>query len=238
MKRVAILMILLVTVAVTASEAQIRRTVYGKGEITTQNRNAGKFQSIRVSTGIDVFLSQGESESIRVETDDNLHEYIKTEIRGNVLNVFTEVNIRDAKSKKVYVTMKDIKSIQTSSAGDVVGLTPIVSDFLELSTSSAGDINIEVKAGEIDATTSSSGDITLSGTAGILSATTSSAGDIKAFDLTVREANISASSAGDVKITVTERLKARASSAGDIHYRGNPKYVDAHSSSAGSIRSY
>ena len=39
----------------------------------------------------------------------------------------------------------------------------------------------------------------------------------------------------DADINVTERLKARASSAGDINYRGNPKYVDAHSSSAGGV---
>ena len=178
------------------------------------------------------------SESIRVEADENLHEYILTEVRGGVLRVYTDANIRSAESRKVYVTMKEIRSISTSSAGDVIGQTPIVADLLELSTSSAGDINIEVKAREINATTSSSGDITLSGSADNISASTSSAGDLKALDLTVREADITASSAGDAKITVTERLKARASSAGDIYYKGNPKYVDAHASSAGSVKGY
>jgi hypothetical protein len=33
-----------------------------------------------------------------------------------------------------------------------------------------------------------------------------------------------------------EKITARASSAGDINYMGNPKYIDAHSSSAGSIK--
>ena len=82
---------------------------------------------------------------------------------------------------------------------------------------------------------SSSGDITLNGEADKLNANLSSAGDLNAYELEVREADVSASSAGDADITVSERLTARASSAGDINYRGNPKYIDAHSSSAGGV---
>jgi hypothetical protein len=77
--------------------------------------------------------------------------------------------------------------------------------------------------------------MTLSGDVDILNADLSSAGDLNAYNLEVREADISASSAGDADINVSERLQARASSAGDINYRGNPKYIDAHSSSAGGV---
>jgi hypothetical protein len=63
----------------------------------------------------------------------------------------------------------------------------------------------------------------------------SSAGDLKAYDLQTREADISVSSAGDADVNVSEKITARASSAGDINYKGDPKYVDVHSSSAGGI---
>jgi hypothetical protein len=69
----------------------------------------------------------------------------------------------------------------------------------------------------------------------MLRADLSSAGDLNAYELQTREAEISVSSAGDADINVSERINARASSAGDINYRGDPKYVDAHSSSAGGI---
>jgi len=230
---------LMAILAVTVSaEAQLRKTVYARGEVTTEDRQAGSFNSVNVSTGITVYLSQGDKESIRVEADENLHEYIVTEIRGGVLNIYSEFNIRNAKSRKVYVTIKEVKSLKTSSAGDIKGQTPFTADMLTLATSSAGDINLEVRANEVRATTNSSGDITLKGSADKLTADLSSAGDLNAFDFTVREADITASSAGDATITVTETLKARASSAGDIHYRGKPKNVDAHSSSAGSIRGF
>lgn len=217
------------------SDGQIRRTVYGNNHVVKKEREAGKFTGLRVSSGIDAYLKQGNDESIAVEADENLHEYIITEIRDGVLHIYTEANIREAEMKRVYVTMKEISSLKTTSAGDIIGETPVKTDNLELSASSAGDIKLEVLVKEIEADISSSGDVTLNGEADILNADLSSAGDLNAYGLEVREADVSVSSAGDADISVSERLKARASSAGDINYRGNPKYVDAHSSSAGGV---
>jgi len=217
------------------TQGQFRKTVYGNKDVVTKERKAGNFDGVRVSSGIDVFLKQGSSESIKVDADENLHEYILTEIKDGVLHVYTDANIRSAERKRVYVTMKDITSVSTSSAGDVIGETPVKCKNLKLSASSAGSIKLDVTADEIKVNISSSGDISLEGTADVLEADLSSAGDLNSFDLKVREADISVSSAGDADVNVTERLTARASSAGDVRYEGNPKYVDAHSSSAGGI---
>jgi len=216
-------------------QAQSWRTVTGNGDVVTKERKTDSFTGLKVSSGIDVYLKQGNEVKVTVEADENLHEYILTEVRNGVLNVYSEYNIRDAEKKRVYVTMKEVKSIRTTSAGDVIGESSINSDQLELSASSAGDIKIEVKSKELDVDISSSGDITLRGEADMLEADLSSAGDLNAYELQTREANISVSSAGDADVNVSERINARASSAGDINYRGNPEYVDAHSSSAGGI---
>lgn len=236
MKNLKVLMISVLIVGITACvDAQIRRTVHGDRHVVKKERPAGRFTGIKVSTGIDVYLKQGNNISIAVEADENLHEYIQTEIRDGILNVYSDANIRDAERKRVYVTMEEIRSVRTTSAGDVIGETPIRSDNLELSASSAGSINMEVYAKEIELDISSSGDITLNGESDRLDASLSSAGDLNAFELDVKEADISASSAGDADVSVSEKLTARASSAGDINYRGNPKYIDAHSSSAGGV---
>jgi hypothetical protein len=237
MKRSRVLAITIIILSISAcSQGQFRKTVYGNNDVVSKERKTGPFTGIKVSTGIDVYLKQGNNEAITVEADENLHEYIITEVKQGVLHVYTDANIRRAERKRVYVTMRDIESIQTTSAGDVIGETPVRSNRLELSASSAGDIKLEVYAKEVKADISSSGDVTLSGEADILDANLSSAGDLNAFNLEVREADVSASSAGDADVNVSERITARASSAGDINYMGNPEYVDAHSSSAGGIR--
>ncbi|HEX2975979.1 MAG TPA: head GIN domain-containing protein [Bacteroidales bacterium] len=238
MKNLRILTIIIaVLVLTTAAYGQFFETVRGNHNVVKKDRNVGSFTGIKVSSGIDVFLKQGNSESLSIEADENLHEYIITEVRDGVLHIYTKskINIRDAEMKRAYVSMKDIYSIQTTSAGDITGETPIKAQKLRLSTSSAGDIKLEVNADEIEIDISSAGDIKVSGSADKLEADLSSAGNLDAYDLRVREADISVSSAGDADINVSERITARASSAGNINYKGNPKYVDSHSSSAGGI---
>jgi len=236
MKSLKIFLIAIICLSVTSCiTGQERKSVRGNGNVVKKERPASPFTGIRVKTGIDVYLKQGDKESITVEADENLHEYILTEIQGDILNIYTNASIRSADRKKVYVTMKDIKSIKTSSAGDIIGETSIKCEDLEIGASSAGNIRLEVFARKIDANLSSAGDVTLSGEGESLNADLSSAGDLDASNLKVKEAEVSASSAGDASVNVSEKIVARASSAGDITYRGDPKYVDAHSSSAGSI---
>lgn len=237
MKTLRLLFIMLLTaLMITDVSAQINRRIRGSGDIKTESRNITGFTGVKTSTAIDIYLTQGNGFNVEVEADDNLLEYIVTEVKNGVLVVYLDrVNLTYHKKMAVHVTLEEVDYLSASSAGDIIGVTPLRADELKVRTSSAGDVKIEVTANMLDLSTSSSGDITITGKADYLEARTSSAGDIKGVDLVVREADLSSSSAGDIKITVTERLKARASSAGDIHYYGNPTYVDAHSSSAGDV---
>jgi hypothetical protein len=236
MKSLRSLTVVLVILATTSCiHGQFWKTVEGHGNVVSRERKTDSFTGIKVSSGIDVYLKQGDNMTVTVEADENLHEYILTEVKGGVLNVYSEYNIRNAEKKRVYVTMKEVNSLMTTSAGDIYGESPINTNRLELSASSAGNIKLEVHAKDIDIDISSSGDITLTGESDKLRADLSSAGDLNAYDLKSREADISVSSAGDADVNVSERITARASSAGDINYKGDPKYVDSHSSSAGEI---
>ena len=54
-------------------------------------------------------LSEGDHFEVRVEADENLIDVIETELNGNMLEVRTDrVNIRNAKSKKVHVTLPEL----------------------------------------------------------------------------------------------------------------------------------
>ena len=48
------------------------KRVKGSGKISTETRNVSGFNSIRVSSSIDVYISQDSAFSVKVETDDNL----------------------------------------------------------------------------------------------------------------------------------------------------------------------
>jgi len=235
MKKIASITILFLLVLSVTLYGQTKPKVKGSGNVVKKERKASYFNQVKVATAIDLILTQGGSESIMVEADDNLHEYIVTEIKDNTLKIYLEANVGEAKEMNVYVTMKDIEKIAATSAGDVVGKTVIKADELTLVTSSAGDLKLDLDVKKLTCKISSAGDISLTGKTDELEANLSSAGDLNAYELTARVANVSVSSSGDADITVTDKLWARASSAGDISFKGNPPEVDAHSSSAGSI---
>ena len=199
-------------------------------------RDVSGFNGVHVSSGIDVYLSEGNQFEVRVEADENLLEVIETEVRGNLLEVGTDrVNIRRAKSKKVYVTLPELKELKISSAGDCDGQTLFHCGDLRLSISSAGDLSLEVEADEIDLDISSSGDARIAGSANVLDASLSSAGNLDAWDLEAKVVEVSVSSAGDARVFATEEISMSASSAGNIYYRGDAKVLRSSKSSAGDI---
>jgi hypothetical protein len=111
MRNLKILMIGALMVGITACvDAQIRKTVHGNRNVVKKERSTGSFTGIKVSTGIDVFLKQTGNESIVVEADENLHEYIKTEIRDGVLNVYSDANMEAAKDCLCYNETSDLSN--------------------------------------------------------------------------------------------------------------------------------
>jgi len=211
-------------------------SISGNGRVVDETRDISGFTGVHVSSGIDVYLSEGNSFDVRVEADENLQEVILTEKEGNMLVVKTDrVNIRNAKSKKVHVTLPELSELKISSAGDCVGQTPFNCEDLRLSISSAGDLSLEVEADEINLDISSSGDARISGSTEILDVSLSSAGDLNAYDLIAAKVKVVVSSAGDARVYATEEISMNASSAGNIYYKGDARVIHSHSSSAGDI---
>lgn len=235
MKIYSLTSLLSIIVLLSGCMINIQDSITGNGNVVKQSRDVSEFNKIKVGSGIDVILTQGNKYTLEVEADENLQSWIRTEISGNELHIFTDKNIRFAKTKKVYVTCQTLERIDISSAGDVIGVTPFKTDKLDIEMSSAGDLKFEVYANEIEISITSAGNANLKGKTNQLKADLSSAGDLNAFDLEAKTVDVSVSSAGNARVYVTEEASFRSSSAGDIDYRGEPKIKEIHTSSAGSV---
>jgi hypothetical protein len=230
-----ILLIPLILFLVAGCVVNIQDSITGDGNVVSQTRDVPVFSGIKVGSGIDVFVTQGENQSVVVEADENLQDWIRTEVNGSVLHIYTDKNIRLAKTKKINITCKTIDKIDVSSAGDVTGLSPFKTDKLDIDMSSAGDLKFEVEANEITISISSAGNVVLKGRTDTLKADLSSAGDLNAFDLEAKYGDVSVSSAGNARVFVTEEASFHSSSAGDIDYKGEPRVKEIQTSSAGTV---
>jgi len=210
--------------------------VSGNGVVVTDQRTPnGTFNKIDVSRGLDVYLTQGDQESIEVEADENLQEIIITDVRNGVLEIYADENIRHSSSKKVYVTFRSVDQISSSSGSDVYSTNTIKADNLELSTSSGSDMELNIDTETVSCDSSSGSDLKVSGRTNKLYAEASSGSDIKAGNLEAVSSQARASSGADITINTSKELIAKASSGGDIKYYGNPEKVDKSDGVSGSI---
>lgn len=220
--------ILAITLVVTGLWAQAQET---------QTRSVGSFTGVKAEEGIDVFLKKGTKESVRVEVTGTSLENVITEVSGSYLKVHMRSgDYRGSVNAKVYVTYVKINKLSASSAGSVFSEGSLETDELELSVSSAGNVDLTLKAGTVEVSASSAGEVELTGTADLIIAEASSAGEIDAYDLASKKVKAEASSAGSIKVSVTDELDAHASSGANIRYRGNPNKSITNSSSGGSVK--
>lgn len=211
--------------------------VKGNGDVVTEDRTINKpFTAIKATEGLDVYLTQGENESIIVEADENLQELIITEVENGVLKIHTDKNIGNASSKKVIVTFKDIASIISTSGSDVYSTNTITVENLELKSTSGSDMKLNVKTTSLNCKSTSGSDMRLSGSTTNLIAEATSGSDIKAADLKAESSQVKATSGADVTVNTSKKLTASANSGGDVKYYGNPESVEKNDSPSGSIK--
>jgi len=233
--------------------------VTGSGNITKEERSVSDITSVRVANQGDLVITLGDKETLVIEAEDNLLEYIESNVRGDELVLETRdgINIRNTEPILYYLTVTDLDRVSVSSSGDIV-VPEISSDRFSINVSSSGDIVLDglfVDSLQVDI--SSSGDVFIgelsaerlevnissSGKLGIADGyiemqdiSISSSGDYDGRDVESVQADVSISSSGNVTIRVSEELDASISSSGDLYYYGNPTTNIRQSSSGEVIR--
>jgi len=211
--------------------------INGNGKIITKERSIKEsFNSVEVSRGLELILTQSDTESLTVEADENLHELITTNIENDVLIISTTDNIGNSASKKVLLSFKNLNSIKATSGSEVYSTNTIQVEDIELHTTSGSDMELTINAVSISCQSTSGSDMELKGKTDVFIAEASSGGSIEAEDLITLNAQVKASSGADVVVNTSKKLTAKASSGGDIRYVGNPEIVEKSDGVSGSIK--
>ena len=229
----------------------------------TQVRKVPNFTAISVSSAIDLYLTQANSNEVAVSaTEDEIRDHIITEVVGGTLIIrlgehgtwFSWKKWGNYKTK-AYVSIKEINAINASGASNVHLVSTIESPKMRIKLSGASDFHGDIKAGtlyyklsgaseyvgkvyakNILIEESGASSIDLEGTADDLSLDISGASDAKLYKLITKGAVVHTTGASHAKVNVTEILKAVSSGASDIDYKGNPNVKESNSSGASSIK--
>lgn len=223
------------------------RLVRGSGNVIAEDRNVSGFDKIAVEGAGRVIITQGDRESLTIETDDNLMEYIRTEVKGDTLEIGFEDDVvfssgrgrvaLDPTEGFVFrISVINLEAISVSGAADFE-MDKIKTDSFDISLSGAGQVTIaDLDANSLNVLVSGAGDVNLAGRVDDQVIKLSGLGRFQAFDLESQEASIIISGAGGANVWVSEMLDVTISGAGDVKYYGNPS-VNPNISGVGRIQS-
>ncbi|SDS87613.1 head GIN domain-containing protein [Winogradskyella sediminis] len=213
--------------------------VDGNGNVVTEERTISPdFNEIKVSQGLDLYISQSDAVGLSVEADENLQDLIMTDVENSILRIYTTENIRRAQSKKIILSIETISAIKATSGSDVYSSNTISLSNLDLHATSGADITIDVITETLECKSTSGSDINVTGTTTNFMAEATSGSDIDASNLKAEISNVKATSGADISVHTSKELTANATSGGDVKYSGNPKKVNKSDNSAGSVKQH
>jgi hypothetical protein len=231
--------------------------IRGSGNVTEEDRDVDGISGVELATLGTLYIEVGDSEALRIEAEDNLLDYIETDVRGGELVIGTRrgYELDPTEPVNYYLTLMELESISLSSDGDAEA-PGLQAERFSISLSSSGSLDIaSLDCPSLDVDVSSSGDVSIAElTGGTITVEISSDGDVEidggevqdqeisihssgeylAGDLASAEVTVDLSSNGSATVRVSDRLSGSLSSSGNVYYIGDPE-VDVNTSSSGKV---
>jgi predicted small secreted protein len=239
MKRVLVLPTILLAGAMLLSACGFGM-IRGSGKVVEETRPVSGFDSIASSGSGDVIITQGDQESLKVEAEENLMRYIRTEVRGNTLHIFMDPSgafaLQPTKPMKFYVSLKQLNGLALSGSGTMKSEKIETAD-LDINASGSGNVVInDLKADTVKIDLSGSGETTLKGEAATQKMVLSGSGRCENDKLVTRDTSVDASGSGGASVNVSDTLNVNLSGSGSVDYTGTAR-VTQHVSGSGHVSS-
>jgi len=217
MKTLATLIFLSISIVLSSCGEHIK----GNGRIEERQQDLDHFNSIHLSGIFEVQLIEGD-EQIEVITDENLHEHIHIALEDNDLVIDTKDKYLSAEKILLRIHYSELEAIDVSGAVSLASEGQFNSNHVSLDVSGACEGSLDVDVDDLDVEISGGGELTLAGNADFVRIRVSGAGEINALDLHVMEADFDITGAGEIEMTVENKLDVEVTGAGEVRYAGNP----------------
>jgi len=239
MNRKLFVVFVIVLFAILFSGCGIMR---GSGEVITVKRDVSDFEHVVLSGIGTLYVTVGETESLKIEAEDNLLPYIESSIRGNTLDIgFSRdrwnMAIQPTQPIRYFLTVKDLAVLELSGAGNIE-VDELETLHLRVATSGAGNIEIKnLTTDQLTVEVSGAGSCRVySGEVHSQDLHISGAGGYRAGDLKSQTADIEISGLGGAEVWAESALSVTISGAGNVNFYGQPS-ISQNVSGLGNIHS-
>jgi hypothetical protein len=237
MKKLFLSAIALISFAAMAQDNNLVNDANAQKRVLT-----GSFTAISVSDGIDLYLAQGNEESVAVSTSDEKYlARFKADVENGTLKIWYDnkgINWVSGEKRKLkaYVSFKTLEKLTASAGAGVTASGNFDLGNFEMKFTSGASFSGKLNAKQLTVEQNSGSSITISGKAEKIKVDVSSGAVFKGYELAVDYCDANASSGGGVRITINKELNAKASSGAGIHYKGDALIRDINVSSGGLVK--
>lgn len=202
------------------------------GVVTTattadETREVGAFTGLSVSGSFDVDVRQGQTQSVRIQSDAAIIRDIETFVEDGVLHIRVKRGVRfDSRNSKrvnVLITAPELQDIKLSGSGKLHAESVLSREVTNVSLSGSGSVMVSGRVNEANINLSGSGAVSFSGTSTITNVNLSGSGRVNCANLQSRVANVRLSGSGRVSLHAENNLSATIAGSGNVRYSGSPE---------------
>ena len=195
------------------------------------------FDAISVTGNIDVVLSQGDTESLKIYAENIPEDRITVkvssgELRLKLLNSVFYKN----DNVKIEVTYKTLRKIRGVAGANIESTSIIETDKLVVKSGSGALVELEIKTNALAASASEGGVLKLTGETDTQNTTATTGGHVDGLELECNRTYVKANTGGHAEVVANEFIEASANTGGKIDYSGDPSESNTKTLMSGCVR--
>jgi hypothetical protein len=200
MRKLACLVLL--TVVAAGCHGHFGPQIKGSGKRELQKREVAPFTSISTEGAFTIEVTCQKDQSLEVEGDDNVLEYVSTAVSGNVLRLKNTKNFSISEPVKIRIAVPNLEGFSSNGAGrtDIKGMN---NDKFEIDANGAPTIVV-------------------SGTTKMIDIGANGAAKVDTTKLHASRGVVDTNGASRVDLDVTDQLDATVNGPSTITYKGDP----------------
>jgi hypothetical protein len=184
--------------------------------------NVSPFNELEIKQVGNVYLIQGDKESVRLKNGEEISDKLKIENSGKKLIIST--------TEDVYVTYCHLSSLYIKAAGNIKTNNTMKGSDLSVKIVAVGNVTMNIQSSKLITDFTGTGNIKLTGNAQEFSLNCSGTGNINTGEFKSSVLLLNLKGVGNVTVYADKEISIDASGTGNITYKGHPelKHLSKH----------
>ena len=199
-------------------------------KITTENKPITDFDKLEVGEDFEVIIKfSDDAESVAIEANENLHEYITVEKKGNTLKIDTKSYSTRGKNGGArerlvaYITAKQLTEIKGEEDVVIELDDKLVGENLTIDLDEDAVLEGYIEVQNLTVKLNEDSTVDIEGSASNMDIEANEDSMVKGYDFEVGDLNVELSEDSEAKLTVNGTIELRARGDSNFYYRGKGK---------------